>query len=365
MSNSKNRRSFIKNTAIVAAGFYIIPRHVLGGKGFVAPSAKLSLAIIAPNPNCEIFYKQLSSFNNVNITFLSAVEKNKYQFKINEKFKQYSDYRTCLENQGTYFDAIAIADSRESFAIALHALQLQKHICLESSTGLNINEPRQLEKYAEKFNCLTHIFDASSISNKKLGSWNIKYYSGLVDKIYCNCDSLTFPKRIDDSPVYLLWQIAPFLKNSRLQKIECCINKAAHIIFHFINNGKTIELHWIEGKEMISLTEANSLQSSQIALCTETHFEKENEDLNKWIEASLAASDFQKVEELNFSFQKAALLTELILAGNLSIQSFRHFKRSMNYKFIYPDHYLTFLWDSKLLEIHSDSDANQFIKNIS
>jgi hypothetical protein len=32
-----SRGEFIKNTALTAAGFYIVPRHVLGGKGFVAP----------------------------------------------------------------------------------------------------------------------------------------------------------------------------------------------------------------------------------------------------------------------------------------------------------------------------------------
>ncbi len=38
-SNEKfiSRGKFIKNTALAATGFYIVPRHVLGGKGFVAP----------------------------------------------------------------------------------------------------------------------------------------------------------------------------------------------------------------------------------------------------------------------------------------------------------------------------------------
>jgi len=33
-----SRRGFIRNTAVTAAGFMILPRHVLGGKGFVAPA---------------------------------------------------------------------------------------------------------------------------------------------------------------------------------------------------------------------------------------------------------------------------------------------------------------------------------------
>ncbi|HVG41206.1 MAG TPA: hypothetical protein VM888_06305, partial [Chitinophagaceae bacterium] len=40
------RRNFIKQSAIVAAGFMILPRHVLGGKGFIAPSDRLVVASV-------------------------------------------------------------------------------------------------------------------------------------------------------------------------------------------------------------------------------------------------------------------------------------------------------------------------------
>jgi hypothetical protein len=46
-ANSKtenSRRNFIKTTALAAAGFMIVPRHVLGGPGFLAPSDRLQLA---------------------------------------------------------------------------------------------------------------------------------------------------------------------------------------------------------------------------------------------------------------------------------------------------------------------------------
>ncbi len=38
-----SRRSFLRHASIVAGGFMIIPRHVLG-KGFIAPSDKLNIA---------------------------------------------------------------------------------------------------------------------------------------------------------------------------------------------------------------------------------------------------------------------------------------------------------------------------------
>ena len=39
------RREFLKGSAVAAASFMIVPRHVLG-KGFVAPSDKLNMAAI-------------------------------------------------------------------------------------------------------------------------------------------------------------------------------------------------------------------------------------------------------------------------------------------------------------------------------
>ena len=44
--NLINRRKFLKRTVLSAAAFTIIPRHVLGGKGYLAPSDELTKAII-------------------------------------------------------------------------------------------------------------------------------------------------------------------------------------------------------------------------------------------------------------------------------------------------------------------------------
>src|SRR5512139_818444 len=45
MSSNVNRREFLEGAA-AAAAFTIVPRHVLGGCGFVAPSDKITLACI-------------------------------------------------------------------------------------------------------------------------------------------------------------------------------------------------------------------------------------------------------------------------------------------------------------------------------
>ena len=69
--NKQNRRDFVKNTALAATGFFIVPRHVLG-RGYVAPSDKLLIAGIgaggkggddinehSKSPNAEIMNREV------------------------------------------------------------------------------------------------------------------------------------------------------------------------------------------------------------------------------------------------------------------------------------------------------------------
>jgi hypothetical protein len=48
-----SRRSFLRDASIVAGGFMIVPRHVLG-KGFIAPSDKLNIAGIGVGGKAEV-----------------------------------------------------------------------------------------------------------------------------------------------------------------------------------------------------------------------------------------------------------------------------------------------------------------------
>src|SRR6266700_2135164 len=71
-----NRASFIKNTALATAGFYIIPRYVLGGKGYVAPSDKLYIAAVGCGGEGEndIHHYATAPKKNAVIAFLCDVD---------------------------------------------------------------------------------------------------------------------------------------------------------------------------------------------------------------------------------------------------------------------------------------------------
>src|SRR5438045_8646197 len=71
-----NRGDFIKKAALATAGFYIVPRHVLGGKGFVAPSDKLYIAAVGCGGEAEndIHHYATAPKKNAVVAFLCDVD---------------------------------------------------------------------------------------------------------------------------------------------------------------------------------------------------------------------------------------------------------------------------------------------------
>src|SRR5580765_5134572 len=69
------RGEFIKNAALATAGFYIVPRHVLG-KGYVPPSDKLYIAAVGCGGEAEndIHHYANAPKKNAVITFLCDVD---------------------------------------------------------------------------------------------------------------------------------------------------------------------------------------------------------------------------------------------------------------------------------------------------
>ena len=43
---NKTRRNFIKKSSLFSTGFFIIPRNVLGGNGYVSPSDQLNIGLL-------------------------------------------------------------------------------------------------------------------------------------------------------------------------------------------------------------------------------------------------------------------------------------------------------------------------------
>ena len=69
-----SRRDFIRNTSVFGAGVLILPRHVLGGKGFIAPSDKLNIAAIGAGGKATYNIQQAFNGGAENIVALCDVD---------------------------------------------------------------------------------------------------------------------------------------------------------------------------------------------------------------------------------------------------------------------------------------------------
>src|SRR5690349_15360941 len=92
-----SRRNFIRNAGVVGAGFFIVPRHVLG-RGFIAPSDKLNIAGIGVGGKGESDLNEFAKSPYVNIVALCDVD-DRQAGKSRAKFSKanyYKDYREML-----------------------------------------------------------------------------------------------------------------------------------------------------------------------------------------------------------------------------------------------------------------------------
>lgn len=154
-----SRGQFIRQTALTAAGFMIVPRHVLG-KGFIAPSDKLNIAGIGVGGKGASDLMEFSKSPYVNIVSLCDVDDRQAQDsrKKYPKATYYRDYREMLEKEKNHIDACSISTPDHTHAVAtLAAMQLGKHVYTQKPLTHNIYEARQLTEAAKRYKVITQM----------------------------------------------------------------------------------------------------------------------------------------------------------------------------------------------------------------
>lgn len=151
-----SRRGFIKGAAITTAAFTIVPRHVLGGPAYQAPSDTLNIAGIGVGGMGK---NNLEKCNTENIVALCDVDDG-YSAKVYETYpeaKRYTDYRDLLDKQKD-IDAVIVATPDHTHAvIALAAMQLGKHVYVQKPITHSVYEARVLTEAARKYNVQTQM----------------------------------------------------------------------------------------------------------------------------------------------------------------------------------------------------------------
>ena len=188
-----SRREFVVDAGKFAAGAMIVPRHVLGGIGFRAPSATLNVACVGiggmgMNNMKALFGENIVAICDVDFGFVErkltselrprqtpvtprqgqtqaqadadAARQVAEQAKLREvyaKAAKYTDWRVMLEKQKD-IDAIIVATPDHSHAvIANNAMKLGKHVYVQKPMAYSVHEARTMAKTAREMRVVTQM----------------------------------------------------------------------------------------------------------------------------------------------------------------------------------------------------------------
>ena len=175
------RRKFLAGTASAIAGISLVPRHVLGGTKFVAPSEKINLAIVGcggqGQTNVRGLFQQpdvqiIAVADPVEVQDLHAfyfkseagrlpvkteIEKHFVEKTPNYKVADFEDFRVMLEKEKS-IDAILCATPDHNHAyVCVAAMRQGKHVYCEKPLTHNVWEARQVAKVAKETGVATQL----------------------------------------------------------------------------------------------------------------------------------------------------------------------------------------------------------------
>jgi predicted dehydrogenase len=164
MEKSKNnvsRRQFLGAGLATAVAFTIVPRQVLGGSGFMAPSDQVTLGFIGTGIQgrglgrefakkaqiiaaCDVFQPKVELFKkNIEEAYAKSGKDNK-------GIKTYKDFRELLGNKG--IDAVVIATPDHWHAIhVIEAAKAGKDVYCEKPYSHSIEEGRLMVQAIAKY----------------------------------------------------------------------------------------------------------------------------------------------------------------------------------------------------------------------
>src|SRR5512135_3247966 len=167
-----SRRDFMKTAAAAAAGFTIVPRHVLGGPRQTAPSDRLAIAGIGVG---GMGAANLAAMETESIVALCDVDEAYASptFKKYPAAKVYKDFRVMLEKEKG-IDAVLVATPDHTHAvITMAAMHAGKHVYCQKPLTHTVEEARRLAAAAREARVVTQMGNQgrSGVGAKLLGAW--------------------------------------------------------------------------------------------------------------------------------------------------------------------------------------------------
>jgi predicted dehydrogenase len=162
MSTPKNvsRRKFIQNAAVAGAAFTILPRFVLGGKGYIPPSDTVYIAGIGVGGKGTSDLTGVAKNSAARVVFLCDVDDRMAVESVKNfpEAKYYKDFRTMLDKEAKGIDAVTISTPDHMHATAaMYAMNRGKHVYVQKPLTWSIFEARTLAETAKKNKIVTQM----------------------------------------------------------------------------------------------------------------------------------------------------------------------------------------------------------------
>ncbi len=166
MKSKLDRRSFLAQSATMATGVLVLPRHVLGGPGYRAPSDQLNVAAVGAGGRGQSVLQGVTGFNEETGTMLENVvalcdvddERAANSYERYADATRYRDYRVMLDEMHNSIDAVIIATPDHMHAApAMAAMQLGKHVYVEKPLTHDVYEARKLTEAAQEYGVVTQM----------------------------------------------------------------------------------------------------------------------------------------------------------------------------------------------------------------
>ena len=205
---SISRRAFLQGAAAVTA-FSVLPRHVLGGAGFVAPSEKINVAIIGTGGQGIVNMKQLFQEKDCRIAALCDINPlSDYSMfyyggtaglkpaldLVKKQYGQvcptYHDYQQMLAKED--IDAVLLATPDHSHAaISLKVIAAGKHLYCEKPLCRTVYETRVVTEAARKAGVATQMgnYGHSSDDIRMVCEWIWDGAIGEVQQVHAWTDT--------------------------------------------------------------------------------------------------------------------------------------------------------------------------------
>ena len=221
MEEQNTNRAFISRRAFVggvaaAAGVMIVPRRVLGGPGYQAPSDTVNVAVVGYAHGMGTSNLNACANAKANIVALCDVDESEAAMRrlrrgkqpIPERFPnagRYKDFRVMLERQKD-IDAVVVATPDHAHAVvAMAAMQLGKHVYVQKPMTRTISEARALTEAARRYKVVSQMGNQgrSGEGVRLIQEWIEDGAIGEVREVHCWTNRPIWPQgmaRPTDTP---------------------------------------------------------------------------------------------------------------------------------------------------------------------